>query len=410
MDSGKVVSLHGVKLERLQSTDSSPAPVLSTPCSQSPVTGSSNLVPSPVISSVTTNTSKSSAHCPACKTSSRSANQLLYSLIAEKPDVCLLPKENNNEERKESRHVHEPDKNDSSDQVMSCDKNVVNHIIDKLFTRDSSAQPPQKPLTCEMGEKRMSHSQVEAVVKERLKAMSAPQSIEECMTKIITEAYATQIQGDLCRDKQPVVSKSNSENSLMSQMLRTGTYRAPGKVPQESKESVVKSPPSFHTSSVSAIGTRFVKPDPVVWGKSMEARMRLPKKRPYPGDIDCSDSNVSDDGQISPMVSPSPSTADCVLSPVCSDTASSTSPRYDSVQYSATLDSSGSAGYGNKWSEVLSKDYDKLESNNSRATRKSKRRNRGQRYMELINEGIIQPSKERLAAIRTESLSSVDDR
>ncbi|XP_064594328.1 HMG box transcription factor BBX-like [Liolophura sinensis] len=409
VDSSKVVSLQGVKLERVPSTENTQVPVLSSSCSQSPMTGSSNLVPSPVISSATTNSSKSSAHCPACKTSSRSANQLLYSLIAEKPEVCLLPKENNNEEQKESRHVHEPDKPDGSDQVMSCDKVVVNHIIDQLFTRDSSAQIAQKPLACEISEKRMSHSQVEAVVKERLKAMSAPQSIEECMTKIITEAYATQIQGDLCRDKQrceqPVVSKSNSENSLMSQMLRTGTYRTPGKVSQESKESVMKSPPSLHTSSVSAVGTRFVKPDPVVWGKSMEARMRLPKKRPYPGDIDCSDSYVSDDGQISPMVSPNPSTAESVLSPVCSDTASSTSPRYDNIQYSSTLDCSGS----NKWSEVLSKDYDKMESNNSRATRKSKRRNRGQRYMELINEGIIQPSKERLAAIRTESLSSVDD-
>jgi len=36
-------------------------------------------------------------------------------------------------------------------------------------------------------------------------------------------------------------------------------------------------------------------------------------------------------------------------------------------------------------------------------TRKSRRRNRGQRYQELINEGIIQPSKARLAAMRTDT-------
>ena len=35
--------------------------------------------------------------------------------------------------------------------------------------------------------------------------------------------------------------------------------------------------------------------------------------------------------------------------------------------------------------------------------RKSKRRNRGQRYQELINEGIIQPSKDRIAARKTET-------
>ncbi|XP_052061438.1 uncharacterized protein LOC127701552 [Mytilus californianus] len=36
-------------------------------------------------------------------------------------------------------------------------------------------------------------------------------------------------------------------------------------------------------------------------------------------------------------------------------------------------------------------------------TRKSRRRNRGQRYQELINEGIIQPSKARIAAMKTEA-------
>ena len=38
--------------------------------------------------------------------------------------------------------------------------------------------------------------------------------------------------------------------------------------------------------------------------------------------------------------------------------------------------------------------------------RKSKRRNRGQRYQELINEGIIQPSKERMAAMMHASKSN----
>ncbi|XP_076457830.1 uncharacterized protein LOC143291692 isoform X2 [Babylonia areolata] len=40
----------------------------------------------------------------------------------------------------------------------------------------------------------------------------------------------------------------------------------------------------------------------------------------------------------------------------------------------------------------------------SQPVRKSRRRNRGQRYQELINEGIIQPSKERLAARRHEQV------
>ncbi|XP_069115780.1 uncharacterized protein [Argopecten irradians] len=41
--------------------------------------------------------------------------------------------------------------------------------------------------------------------------------------------------------------------------------------------------------------------------------------------------------------------------------------------------------------------------------RKSKRRNRGQRYQELINEGIIQPSKERMAVIKVETENSRND-
>ncbi|VDI13926.1 Hypothetical predicted protein [Mytilus galloprovincialis] len=43
-------------------------------------------------------------------------------------------------------------------------------------------------------------------------------------------------------------------------------------------------------------------------------------------------------------------------------------------------------------------------------TRKSRRRNRGQRYQELINEGIIQPSKARIAAMKTEAnVRSISD-
>lgn len=45
----------------------------------------------------------------------------------------------------------------------------------------------------------------------------------------------------------------------------------------------------------------------------------------------------------------------------------------------------------------------------SHPVRKSKRRNRGQRYQELINEGIIQPSKERLAVIKNETETSKQD-
>ena len=43
----------------------------------------------------------------------------------------------------------------------------------------------------------------------------------------------------------------------------------------------------------------------------------------------------------------------------------------------------------------------------SQPVRKSRRRNRGQRYQELINEGIIQPSKERLAARRHEQVPHI---
>ncbi|XP_067674254.1 HMG box transcription factor BBX-like [Haliotis asinina] len=49
------------------------------------------------------------------------------------------------------------------------------------------------------------------------------------------------------------------------------------------------------------------------------------------------------------------------------------------------------------------------EDGNYQPVRKSRRRNRGQRYLELINEGIIQPSKERLAARRAEQTSTDDE-
>ncbi|KAL5019638.1 hypothetical protein ScPMuIL_002530 [Solemya velum] len=54
-------------------------------------------------------------------------------------------------------------------------------------------------------------------------------------------------------------------------------------------------------------------------------------------------------------------------------------------------------------------DYEEEPSDDYQPVRKSKRRNRGQRYKELINEGIIQPSKERLAAMRSEQTGPRDE-
>ena len=50
-----------------------------------------------------------------------------------------------------------------------------------------------------------------------------------------------------------------------------------------------------------------------------------------------------------------------------------------------------------------SEDIDGEDKDDLHPVRKSRRRNRGQRYQELINEGIIQPSKERMAAIMHDS-------
>ena len=60
-----------------------------------------------------------------------------------------------------------------------------------------------------------------------------------------------------------------------------------------------------------------------------------------------------------------------------------------------------------KLSVVSHDSHDEIDGGDSRAdsdnhVRKSKRRNRGQRYQELINEGIIQPSKERIASQKHE--------
>ncbi|XP_046545397.1 HMG box transcription factor BBX-like isoform X2 [Haliotis rubra] len=57
----------------------------------------------------------------------------------------------------------------------------------------------------------------------------------------------------------------------------------------------------------------------------------------------------------------------------------------------------------------LDEDGKDREDGNYQPVRKSRRRNRGQRYLELINEGIIQPSKERLAARLAEQTSTDDE-
>ncbi|KAK6173978.1 hypothetical protein SNE40_017341 [Patella caerulea] len=69
-------------------------------------------------------------------------------------------------------------------------------------------------------------------------------------------------------------------------------------------------------------------------------------------------------------------------------------------------DRDSSEGVGTKRSI---QDYESPENDDMVPVRKSRRRNRGQRYQELINEGIIQPSKERLAARRAAKTTPDDD-
>jgi hypothetical protein len=52
-------------------------------------------------------------------------------------------------------------------------------------------------------------------------------------------------------------------------------------------------------------------------------------------------------------------------------------------------------------------DYSHEDEDGYQPLRKSSRRNRGQRYQKLIREGIIQPSKERLAAHRQEQIHNL---
>ncbi|XP_033758714.1 uncharacterized protein LOC117341019 [Pecten maximus] len=68
----------------------------------------------------------------------------------------------------------------------------------------------------------------------------------------------------------------------------------------------------------------------------------------------------------------------------------------------------GSNGTGETYDQSMEREFGEGDATEDalHPVRKSKRRNRGQRYQELINEGIIQPSKERMAVIKVETENS----
>lgn len=233
----------------------------------------------------------------------------------------------------------EEKKDDNS--IMTCGKTVMDHIIDRLFSKDmSKAGGKRKVISC------CNRSELENAIK----SLPMKQTIHNNNTSEMVDHNAAIKDENV---KKPTLNKNKSLQSEVAMVI--------------SKSSSVKD---------------YCENDIVKFEESLRCT-----EPPFP---DCQDEFCNDLTICRKRSHSLDNTAvRKVPSLVCNETSLDLRDEME-VQLEARDIDSVDQDRGDEEAPVI---------------RKSRRRNRGQRYQELINEGIIQPSKERLAARRCQQTS-----
>ena len=266
------------------------------------------------------------------------------------------------------------DQNDNA--IFTCGKLVVNHIIDRLFSASiaaseqtdapSAASPSstdiekvRKIITADMTEREKSQGPASKDMGRLLsEVVQKPQNLVE---KVIEEAYNLDLKH--MAGHEPVAS------------CQTSTVVEKTELPQQVIHTTTAVTPAENSVKVGLAS------DPVRTGANTAgspSREKPVKSEPVQADV-------------KPAVEDLPVTAGFISQP----SAPAREEREDRYVDDLTIDITKE-----EMGDFLVDDDDGY----SQPVRKSRRRNRGQRYQELINEGIIQPSKERLAARRYEQV------
>ncbi|KAK7105664.1 serine-rich adhesin for platelets-like isoform X2 [Littorina saxatilis] len=351
------------------------------------------------------------------------------------------------------------DQNDNA--IFTCGKLVVDHIIDRLFTANlatseknhATANPSftdiekvRKIITADMtereGSKRPANKQVGKLLSE---VVQQPQNLVE---KVIEEAYNMGVT-KLNSRRKPPAQPSLHKLDLWPKQEKPELWLKQEKpelwLKQEkpelllNRESQTPKPVATVAKQESVITTRL---EPISEQQGSETSVHQPsfqeqtavmlKVIPSSASSDLPHGASLNSSQVSPpprpavippfhgeakdssQVSPQPRPAVIVLPPIHGEVKDSShsqispQPKVGVAAAAGQVDSKDSGE--DRYPEDLTADHSKDDSGDmqddddgySQPVRKSRRRNRGQRYQELINEGIIQPSKERLAARRYE--------
>lgn len=335
------------------------------------------------------------------------------------------------------------DQNDNA--IFTCGKLVVSHIIDRLFsaslTADESTSPQnlspvdiekaRKILTADINERDRSDGSTSRETGRLLsEVVHKPQNLVE---KVIEEAYSMDLKqfgqlGAMISVGQQEVSEKDAKPLIVKPDLKPSSEETDVKPVLEETDlrpalTETDMKPAFTETDIKpALTETDMKPaftemdmKPAFTETDLEPAFTETDMKPAFTNTDIKPAFTDTD--VKPFTTKT--TGGLLEKTQMSDQAqlSEKSSQVLSCQKEWAVTNAGAAGkdeWGAKLPEtnmaessvVLREEHRDFvqdeDENFTQPVRKSQRRNRGQRYQELINEGIIQPSKERLAARRHE--------
>ena len=313
------------------------------------------------------------------KTEGNGSNTILKTVVPERSEISRIL----------VTDVKKEEKNEEEESAMvTCGKMVVNHIIDKLYFSDLATAA--RKAAFDKQDKNQGRLEIPKLP-EKLMTSLKPPDIQKGSNVRETSAKSDVI------DKQIVQAEQNCSNSFrVVKSNSVNNFDEPDGNKHQEQTKPVAAP-----SKADRYVSRSLK-DKILSRVMKEQSLEMPENKDGKNEnTDLKTKNTEmTKGQENNNTTKEKETFAAVSEPKIETKSEIKTPVSDTqvVNRKRTI-SQNSNNSSIEDAEVEDRDeYHPI--------RKSKRRNRGQRYQELINEGIIQPSKERMAAIMHDSKSN----
>ena len=284
--------------------------------------------------------------------------------------------------------VKQEEKDEEESAMVTCGKMVVNHIIDKLYFSDLATAARKAALDKE--DKGQGHLEIPKLP-EKYMASLKPPPVQKGSNVLEPSAKSGDIEA---KTVQAVQNSPDSFTGVKQNMINIFDNHDGTKGQGQTKPVAAPRKPDRYVS-------KSLK-DKILSRVMREQSLEMPENNDSKNEnvdlIKTNDAEIRSKDQENNTIKDKEASTAVLETKVETKTEMKTPVSDDQGGRKRTISQNSN---NSSVEDVEAEDRDEFH-----PIRKSKRRNRGQRYQELINEGIIQPSKERMAAIMHASKSN----